>query len=121
MENGLLKAACNMDKFWSPCARSTQRLRAIRFPRITIKPRRRLDWPLIWAAPEPTSVTTRQDLTPEYHVQNPISRIGKILPQKMASDLRFPLLISASAQGPETLGTAPAQQCCRVGTGGDRR
>jgi hypothetical protein len=31
MENDLLEVGCNLDKFWSPRARSTQRLRSIRF------------------------------------------------------------------------------------------
>jgi hypothetical protein len=35
----LLKVGCNLDKFWSPSARSKQRLRPIRFHMIAIQPR----------------------------------------------------------------------------------
>jgi hypothetical protein len=37
--NDLLKVGCNLDKFWSPSARSIQRLRPIRFHMIAIQPR----------------------------------------------------------------------------------
>jgi hypothetical protein len=39
MGNDLLKVGCNLDKFWSPSARSIQRLRPIRLHMIAIQPR----------------------------------------------------------------------------------